>query len=178
MKPITNWNDIQTSGDFKALEPGGYVIKIETVTDNEAKKYLDIIYDIAEGPEKGRYADDWGKDHPYAHRLVRSYKESALGMFKGFIKAVDESNGTNFSEQAKTGINEKELVGKIVGVVIGQEEYQNDYGDIKLRLTVRSVKSAQDIREGKYNIPDVKKLKDEVKVEAPEGFVHDDDLPF
>ena len=178
MKGISNWNKVQTSGDYKSLEPGGYIIKMESVTNNEAKQYLDIIYDIAEGPEKGRYSDDWGKEHPYAHKFIRSYKENALGMFKGFVKAVDASNGTNFDAQAETGINEKELVGKIVGVVIGQEEYLNDMGDIKLRLTVRNVKSAQDIRDGKYNIPDVKKLKDSIKPETPEGFTPDSDIPF
>ena len=183
MKGINNWDDVQASGDFQPLQPGGYVAIMQKVTNLPDKQYLEIIYDIAEGPEKGRYSDNWGKEHPYAHKFIRSYKETALGMFRGFIKAVDASNGTTFDAQAKTGINEQELVGKIVGVVIGEEEYQNDYGDIKTRLTVRSIKSAQDIRDGKYTVPDVKKLKEDlaqptITPEVPTGFENDPDIPF
>lgn len=182
MKPINNWKDIEAANDSVRLAPGGYVVKMTSVKNVPDKEYLEIIYDIAEGPEKGRYGDEWGREHPFAHRFIRSYKEKALGMFKGFVKAVDTSNGTRFSEQAETGINEQELVGKLVGVVIGEEEYQNDYGDIKTRLAVRSVKSAQDIRDGKYTVPDVKKLKEDlaqpITPEVPTGFENDPDIPF
>ena len=180
MKGINNWDDVQASGDFQPLQPGGYVAIIQKVTNQPDKQYLEIIYDIAEGPEKGRYSDNWGKEHPYAHKFIRSYKDTALGMFRGFIKAVDASNGTTFDAQAKTGINEQELVGKLVGIVLGQEEYRNDFGDIKLRLYVYSTKPAEDIRSNKFNVPEVKRLKTDAPAgtSAPEGFTADDDLPF
>lgn len=176
MKPINNWNDVKPSGDFTLLEPGGYVLKILSATNVPDKEYLEILYDIAEGPEKGRYGGDWGKEHPYSHRLIRSYKEKAVGMFKAFINAIEASNaGYTWAWEEKT------LKGKLFGAVIGLEEYMNDFGEIKNRLAVRSIKKADDIRQGNFTVPDIKryKPKDDVPLEAPPaGFTDDPDIPF
>lgn len=181
MKPITNWEDIPMSTEKSRLAADGYVITITEVKDEPAKEYLSITYDIAEGPEKGRYSDDWGKEHPYAHRFIRSYKETAKGMFKSFIGAVEASN--KGFDWLKANWNEAKLVGKLVGIVLGEEEYESDRGETKTRLYVRTVTSADAIREGRYTVPELKKLAKkadfspapDVTFGAPAA---DEDLPF
>lgn len=178
-----NYKDTEASSDtFERLPVGGYVCRIKAVEDVTAKEYLSVIYDIAEGEHKGFYSDDWSDQHPFAHRFVLSYKETALGMFKGRLKAIDASNGTDFEQQAVNGFNERELIGKLVGLIIGEEEYESDRGEVKTRLAVRSVVSVDRIRSGDFKIPEVKKLK--AKAEAPtDGFtsftgIDESNIPF
>lgn len=184
MKPLKGYKDAQASGEFERLEAGGYVIKITGVKDEAAddKQYLKIIYDIAEGPEAGRYKNEEPKND-FRHSFIRSYKEKALGMFKAFIQAIDESNGTKFGDTIEDGFDEAKLVGKILGVVFGYEEYEANDGNIKERLRVAMVCSADRIRKGDYKVPALKKL-DASKRTTPAapvpGFtpLGDADLPF
>lgn len=178
MKPIKNWKDITPSGDRERLKAGGYIIKITDVKDVPKKEYLEILYDIAEGPEAGRFKDDFYADKPYAHRFIRSYKDSAAGMFKAFINAVEASN-EGWSWDA-CGWKEQALVGKIAGVVLREEEYRTNRGDVNTRLGVYSVIDAERVRTGDYTVPDVKPLKeDEAPAEASTGgFSPAPDVPF
>ena len=180
MKPLgTEYKNAKAStGDFKRLPVGGYIAKITAVEDKADKLYLGITYDIAMGEFEGFYSDEWGQAHPYAHNFVRSYKEQALGMFKGFLHAVDESNGTKFEEQAENGLDEKLLVGKRIGLVIGYEEYETDRGEVRERTRVAAVRSVDAIVKGDYKVPEVKKIAPAPS--APAGFeaINPDDVPF
>lgn len=169
-----------STGEFTRLPAGGYIAEITAVEDKADKEYLAITFDIAIGEFKAYYSDDWGKDHPYAHQFVRSYKEKALGMFKGFLQAVDKSNGTKLEAKAKTGLNEQELIGKRIGVVIGYEEYESDRGDVRERSRVTATRSVEAIERGDFKVPELKKLAAAPAGHAPEGFesVSADDLPF
>ena len=177
MKPLKGYNDATASGDYERLAAGGYVIKIQSVRDADDKEYLEIVYDIAEGPEAGRYKSE---TEDYRHRFIRSYKEKALGMFKAFIQAVDESNGTKYGERIEKGFREQELVGKILGAVFGYEEYEANDGNVKERLYIKSCMSADRIRKGEFKVPELKKLKEAPKAAVPEGFtpLSDEDVPF
>ena len=177
--------EARSDGGFERLPAGGYVCKIVSVEDVTASDYLSVVFDIAEGDYKGFYSDDWGKDHPYAHRFFMSYKESALGMLKGRLKAIDESNGTEFVKEAVAGLKEQQLVGKLVGLVIGYEEYNSDRGDTRTRSYVKAVISADRVRRGDFKIPELKRLEGaaapaitEHAGEAPAGFSWGDDVPF
>ncbi len=177
------YNDAEARTDgFERLPAGGYVCKITAVTDETAKDYLSVVFDIAEGNYKGFYSDDWGKEHPLAHRFVMSYKETALGMFKGRLKAIDESNGTDFVKEAVGGLDEKELVGKLVGLVIGYEEYESNRGDIRERSYVKEVRNVEKIRSNDFKVPELKKLDGKAAAPAADpmaGFsLADADLPF
>ena len=176
------YNDAEARTDgFERLPAGGYVCKITAVEDVTKSEYLQVIYDIAEGPYKGFYSDDWGKDHPKTHSLFMSYKEKALGMFKGRLKAIDESNGTEFVKEAVTGLKEQQLVGKIVGFIIGEEEYETDRGEVRTSMKVRSVVSVDRIRSGDFKVPELKKLEAKAAPAADPtaGFsLADADLPF
>lgn len=182
MKPIKGYKDAKASGEFERLPAGGYVIRITGVTDETApdKQYLRIVYDIAEGPEAGRYKNE-DPDNDYRHAFFRSYKDTALGMLKAFLNAVDETNGTKLGDTVETGLDEQQLVGKTLGVVFGYEEYAANDGNIKERLYVKSCMSADRIREGDFKVPDFKRLKTTPSASPiPEGFtaLSDSDLPF
>ena len=185
MRPIKGYKDVQASGEFERLAPGGYVIKITGAEDakdeqGNLKEYLRITFDIAEGPEKGRYKDET-PDNAYRHQFIRSYKDKALGMFKAFTVAIDESNGSKITDQIETGFDERALIGKILGVVIGYEEYEANDGRTKERMRIVSCMSADRIRKGGFKIPETKKIEGKTQSSGiPEGFTPftDADIPF
>jgi hypothetical protein len=162
MKKIENYETVQAnSGEFARPVAGGYICEIVHVEDvpydeNTAKgDYLKIEYDIADGELKGYYKDAFEKfGGNWWAKFVRSYKEKALGMFKQFTICVEESN-SGYS----WNWDEKSLVGKKVGLVIGEEEYEGNDGSIKTRLYVKDVKTVDEIRNGKFRIPALKELK-------------------
>lgn len=183
MRPIRGYKDVQASGEFERLAPGGYVIRITEVIDEDApdKQYLRIIYDIAEGPEAGRYKNETPENF-YRHQFIRSYKEKALPMLKAFTVAIDETNGTKYTDQIEKGFDEKQLVGKLLGVVFGYEEYAATDGNVKERLRVATVMSADRIRRGDFKVPELKRLDVTTQNEPPTvpGFepITDADIPF
>lgn len=172
------------TGDFQRLPAGGYIAKIQAVKDVDDKSYLLVTFDIAEGEKRGFFANT-DADHEYLHQFIRSYKETALGMFKGFLKAVDNSNGTNFEPQAEKGFAEQQLVGKVIGILVGYEEYVSNRGDVRERMRVNT-RSAETIRSGNFTVPELKKLETgnggagTVPVSPVAGFegITDADIPF
>ena len=190
MEPLGKiYKEAEATGDFVRIPAGGYICRITAVENVADKKYLWVIYDVATGEFKGLYSDEWSKDHPYAHRFVKSYKQTGdadkdkkiMGAFKAFLRAVDESNNTNFEGEAETGMNEKELVGKLIGLVIGYEEYETDRGEIRERTNVAQIKTVDAIKDGKFKVPELKKLKAKDGTTAPvQGFapLNDEDIPF
>ena len=187
MKKISGYDKIQESGSFKKLPVGGYVVKILSAIDVPEKEYLRISFDIAEGPNKGFFAEEYknntreDKKWPSAGTFVRSYKEKALPMMKGFTTAVEKSN-KNYT----WNFDESTLKGKLVGLVIGEEEFVNSSGKMRTRTYVNAVRSVDVIREGKFEVPELKKLSaDKVAASAPAAsqpfqnpFDNDDAAPF
>lgn len=182
MKPIENYENVQaSSGEFARPTAGGYVCKIMDVEDvpmNEQGKgdYLRIEYDIADGEFKGYYKeqfDRWGGN--WNASFIRSYKEKALGMFKHFTNCIEASNAGY-----EWDWNEKGLIGKVVGLVIGEEEYKNGNGDIKTKLVVTQIKTVEEIKNGDFKVPAPKKLSIETSSANIDNFmpVDDCDLPF
>lgn len=175
MKKINDWENIKESSDFKRLEAGAYVCAIKAVEDVPEKEYLKIYFDIVKGDDKGYfqklYDSDTRKEKkwPIAGTLIRSYKESALSMFKGFITAVEKSN-----KNYKWDFNEKSLVKKYIGLIIGDEEYLTQKGAKRVRNYVASVRSLEAIEKGDFTIPALKEL-DESKLpevnKAEEKFI-------
>lgn len=184
MKKIENYENVQaSSGEFARPTAGGYICKIINVEDvpmNEQGKgdYLRIEYDIADGEFKDYYKeqnDRWGGN--WNASFIRSYKEKAQGMFKHFINCVEQSNNGFVWDW-----NEKGLVGKFVGLVLGEEEYENKKGEIKTKLVVKDVKTPFEIKEGNFKIPPIKKLE-RTQAQTDNGFspidnVDTSDLPF
>lgn len=168
---VINWNLIEENKPSTMLEPGGYVCRITGVQDMPEREYLWVIYDVIEGERAGIYSG-LGIDEDWKHRFSRSYKETAYGMFKAFINRVEESNrGFKWD-----GRDERQFVGKEIGLVFGKELYTNDKGEDKERTVVSYVCASQDIRNGEYKVPQVKDKR--TQVPASSGYDNYSDVPF
>ena len=113
------------------------------------------------------------------------YKDTALRFFKSFKTSVEMSNkGYIFNDRNVQG-----LVGKYLGVVLGEEEYWKNNGDTGTRLYVAQVRSCKAIQDGDFKVPELKKLAGQAPRAVqpartvPVGFsdIRDDDdgeIPF
>lgn len=187
MKAINNFENVQAvSGEFSKPTAGGYIISILTVEDvplnSQTGKgdYLKIYYDIADGEFENYYTDisiRFGGG--YYTSFIRSYKEKAIGMFKHFINCLEESNAGY-----KWNWDEKSLEGRYVGAVLGEEQYRKKDGSLGVRLYVKDIKTVQQIKNGDYEIPEMKKIKLDTITYDPyptpnfEDIDSMDDLPF
>lgn len=183
-----------------ALAPGGHICRILGVrmekTRNTDKDMLVAAFDIAEGSEfdgyyKARHerSSAYNKDAkwPGVFRVTLTNADgSTSGWFKGFIKAVEESNaGYDFK---KTNGDEQALKGKLVGFNFGEEEYEftdRQSGEIRGAVSVKPVYavSIDRVREGIE--PPAKKLLNGTRASAQASArnygmeeVEDPDLPF
>lgn len=176
MNPINNWNNIEATGneEYKRLVPGGYVCRIMKVEDRQEKSYLYMELDIIEGEYISYAANCMERNGFWPLKLFRSYSDKAAGMFKGFIQQIEQNNpGYHWEWKEQT------LVGRVIGVVLGEEEYRKMDGSIGTRLNVVRTKTPADIRDGNFKVPEKKCLP----VEQPTtGFTPiddaDADLPF
>lgn len=155
-----NWNNINATSDsgFTPLPAGPYVARLVNLTDNEQREYVEVVFDIAEGEHANYYSDEWGKAHPYAHHFFMSYKDSALGILKGRLKAIADSN-PGFDPEAAWNADRLDMfVGRLVGINLQEEEYERNDGDTGTRLNVCQVVDAQLVRDGKVKAREKKSL--------------------
>lgn len=176
-----NWSSISATGDgggFERLEAGPYVARITDFIDMPSREYVEVVYDIAEGPKAGFYSDDWGRSHPYAHHFFLSYKDSALGMLKGRLEAIAASNAGFDPFAAWDAAQASMFVGRLVGINLQEEEYERNDGEIATRLNVCSVVPAGDVREGKVKTRPKKALGKAAKPAAKAVDVYKGEIPF
>ena len=179
-----NWASVTASndGDFERLPGGPYVAVITEVTDYEDRQYVEALYDIAEGEHKGYYSTNWGKEHPLAHRIVLSYRDTALGMLKGRLEAIQSSN-PGFDAFAAWDAGRLDMFrGRLVGINLQEEEYERNDGDTGVRLNVVQVVDAQRVRDGLVKTRERKTL-DAKKAHVPTTQSEKDafnnvDIPF
>ena len=167
MKKI-NLSSVQEAGDNTRLPAGGYVCKYTKVEDVAMKEYLYMEFDIAKGDYAGYYqslSDSFGF---WGGRCYRSYKEKALPMFKRMCSAVSKSNnGCVFD--GETNADESTLVGKLVGLILCEEEYVGNDGNIKTRLYVDKECPVEDIINGNFKVRPIKLLPDDEREKIEEG---------
>lgn len=171
-----NLKNVKEFAEFK-LPIGGFICKIVDAEENEEKEYFKLKYDIIDVADEkdkdciGMYTlrkKDRDFDYP---SFIVSYKETAWGMMKGFSKAFDKSNNRDHDDE-NIFYTADELKGGKIGLVLGEEEYENQKGEIKTRSYVVTRVSVQDIKNGDFKMPTgVKKLK-------PRSGVKPEDNPF
>ncbi len=178
MKNI-DWNTVEEVKDFEKLPAGGYVCGITSVEDKADKEYLYLEFDIAEGEYKNYYRNLYDNKGFWGAHFIKSYKEKARGFFKKMLIAFEKSNsGFKFNNDEKT------LKRKLIGLVIGYEEYLGNDDKVKQRIIVTDFLPVEDIRTGKFEIPALKTLDDDDYDRAADnasGFrpiSAEDDLPF
>lgn len=158
MKKI-NWGEVEEAQNFTRICAGGYVCRVVKVEDDTQKEYLKIWCDPVEGEFKdfGTNAEQrTGQDWNYI-RFYRSYKSTALNFFKAWLSALEKSNPGKFSAN-KFDSDESKMVGLRVGLVIADEEYLKQDGKKGLRTYVHKVLTPDEIRAGKFRVPDMKLL--------------------
>lgn len=177
MKQNINWGTVEEAKDFPKVQPGGYICQIRDVEDNENQEYLKISYDIVDGEFKGHYSKLNATMNYSLPFFIRSYKEKAMPFFKGMLTALECSNkgfsADKFNNQPET------LVGAYIGLILGEEEYVNNDGEVKTALKVQGVRSTKVIKDGSFEIPKLKKLKAN-NVAQPTSWqpMDDEELPF
>ena len=177
MKPINNFENIEEGGKtFETLPGGGYVCVITAAEDVPEGQFLKIQYDIAEGKHKDHWLNTAERAGFWGGNFKRYYTEKSARFFKGFITAIEKSN-----RGYKWNWGEKTLVGKRIGLILGEEEYLKKNGYIGVRYNVDRAVSVETITTGDFKVP-AKKLY--VKEEAPVAtfefaeVVDDGDMPF
>ena len=178
IKRPTTWDSIkEAGGDFPRLVPGGYVIAIKKVNDNEKDQFLEIEYDVVEGEYKGIALNTYERFGNWNYKFRVYYREKSLPFFKHFISSVEKTNN-NFTFDFG---NPNCLVNKGLGVVIGIRQYYGTDGSLKNALEVQDYCTANDIRED--TLPSTPKIREpknpppSVTVAAPEDF-DSDSFPF
>jgi hypothetical protein len=153
MKNI-DWNQVEDLKDYNRIPAGGYICVITAVEDVPEKEYLKIEYDISNGDYRGYFKGLYLNKGFWGGSFVKSYKVKAQPFFKAFKTAVEASNpGYTYNNDEKT------LVGKYVGLVLGEEEYLDKNNKIRTRTYVDQAHSAKAIQAGEFEIPELKKLK-------------------
>lgn len=179
-----NLANVEEAKEFERVVPGGYICGITQVKDVPEQEYLLIEYDIADGPKKNYYRQLNEAKGFWGGKFVKSYKEKALPFFKAFITAVERSNAGYMWDNDET-----KLKRKLVGLVLGEEEYRKNDGSIGKRLYVDQIHSVDKIRSLDYKIPELKKLAapsitDPTTFTSSASFdsqfedIEDDELPF
>ncbi len=181
MKQV-NLANVQEASESKRLPAGVYICVIRNVEDVPDKDYLKVTYDIADGEYKGYY-DELRANHPdwsWVGAYVKSYKEKALPMFKRFCTAVSRSNAGFVFDGGAINSDERTLIGKRLGIILQEEEYYGNDGELRTRLSVDREFSVDEL--GNQKTPPLKKLPPE-KQDA-NGFVNisnsisNEEIPF
>ena len=178
---------------FDVLPAGGYIAKIIEVDDRNWLGHSEpahlIHMDIAEGEHMAIYQkNNQGADKPrwLSYWFAEPDKGSPdwlLSKVGGIQTSLAESNDNVNLNDPRT------WKGKLVGVVVGDEEYESNSGTVYTRPYVNYICSTERIRKGEgqpggYKIPKLKTLKGAAprplaSTEMPDSFsAAEDDIPF
>lgn len=125
------------TGEFQQLPKGKYVCVIKRVATQKSKngnEQFVILYDIAEGDQKGFYQKMFDNDksqNPSGAKWRGVFKQNmegkGLSWFKGIITSIERSN--NFTFQWDRDDNEKTLNGKKFGGIFRRRQYEAENGN-------------------------------------------------
>lgn len=186
------------TGEFSQLPAGLYVCEILGAKQEDYKGHARFImqFDIAEGEHKGFYQKQYNAEKQTSQNAKfkgvhrQNMEEQGLPFFKGLMTSVERSNqGYHFPWGTKG--NEKTLVGKKFGAVMGREEFLTSDGEKRMATKVVQIRSVEGLKDAK--VPEDKLLEDEPAVQGSadqkygpadgDGFMNipdgvDEELPF
>lgn len=180
-------------GGNAQLPAGGYVCRIqkaEAVTANSGAMVLRILFDIEEGEYQGYYRARYARDKAWRgargeikwrgqyDTFLLTKEGQTNPFFKGLIKAVEESNPGVVLVSG--GVLDEALMRNChIGLVMGEEEFRGQDGQVHTAVRPRIAVPIARIREGAFTVPPLRKLPE--RSSAPAGFTQVDDdeaLPF
>ncbi len=161
MKKI-NWqevSEIKMGEAFQKLPVDGYICAITKVEDVPEKEYLKFEYDIGVGEYKGffkkQYDADTRNPKKWSGTFNQLYREGkSQEFFKGMLTAFANSNtGWNWD-----GEDEQYFKNKKIGLIMREEEYLSNKGELRTRVVVDFPHSVDKIKSGDFKIRELKKL--------------------
>lgn len=185
-----NLSNVAAAGDYAKPVPGGYVMRIEAVSNIRQKNQLELCLDFTGGEFSGynkQFKDKFGW---WPAKCIRSYTDRALPFMRAFVETLIECNAdtTGLVIGDFEDVDETKMVGKLIGVVVGEREYDGNDGVRKTALDWYNAKftTIECIRSGQYTIPE-KRVADQtaqasqpqvVDMSAQVGPLQGDDVPF
>ena len=191
IKKFGDYATTQAYTDGAALPKDGYVCKIlnAQVKDGKKGQYIQIAYDIAEGP----YADHFKKifdgnkneDKKWSTYFFLNIPNDdgteqdgwTKRSFKTFTNALEDSNeGYHFDW------DESKFKNKLIGGLFHYEEYQRNDGKVGKSTKMKNACSVAKIRSGSFKLPD-DKLINKPAANTTEDFMNipdqiDEEIPF
>lgn len=185
-----NLSEVKEYIEGIGLPKGGYVLKIlgATTKENRIGQYVEIEFDIAEGPYKGYFKENYENQNKAPKKWVGKHflnvpsgsgtesDEWTKRSFKTFISSIEKSNpGYKFDW------DEQSFVGLVIGGIFNMREYKKDDGSVNTIINFARACSVDTIRSGNYKLPNDKTLDSKRKPERGfEAFTDDDptELPF
>ena len=181
MDKINGWNEVngKNPGEFEKLPAGGQVCRIMNAVHGESKSgrgMLTLCLDVATGEYAGFYKKLYDGDDRADKKWPCKYYQltdgDSLSFFKGLITSIEKSNsGYVWS------FDEKLLIGKLIGFVFGEEEYEKQDGSIGTSVKPFFPRSVEEIEKG-VDIPKPKTLSASGSKSKHSGTPSDSDLPF
>lgn len=143
------------TGESISLPAGKYVCSIVQVNQAQTRTgrpQLVVLFDIAEGEHKGFYQNQYeadkrrGSDASWRGVYRQIIDGSSLPFFKGLMTAIERSNpGYTFPWGREN--NEKTLVGKKIGIIMGREQFKASDGSLKWATKAVQVRSLDGLAE-------------------------------
>lgn len=114
------WEDFENDSTIK---PGHYTVRITSVRENDEKKYVALVFDIAEWNYVNRFRfEPW-----YRHCIYLSYgKDWQLKNTRKIIEKINASNSGFDGDFAFCNDQIYKFVGKRIGVRISQKYLDGD----------------------------------------------------
>ena len=194
------YNDVNAAmpGEFSSLPAGGYVCKVfnAELTKSKAGNLMLVLFiDVAEGDFQGHFkaaadrvknfdtSKQWDNSGIY-RQLLFSNDNKVAPFFKGLLTCFEKSNPNLKLNLAN--FETSVLRGCLCGFVFASEEYTKKNGEVGTRTFAKFPRSVDDIREGKFTVPELKNLDKKsapANTAANDSFggtpvANDDDYPF
>lgn len=167
IKKPQNWENVQAMSDRAKLPLGAYVCKVlkATVESNQYGEQLLLGFDILEGEHKDYFRKEFNGNQ-YQNKkwkgILRLWlpknngdqkDEITKSILKGMVTSFEKSNpGYTFNW------DEQSLVGKTVGIMFRNEEWENDEGKSGWAVRPFRAISVDSVRSGDFTLPKDKPL--------------------
>ena len=185
---VPNMNLSQNKSEH--LDVTGYVMKVVSarVEQNYGGRLV-LELDIAEGPNEGYYQRLSDRAGFWGMTLNLYFDEKQAWKFSRAIEAFRKSNDTLIWEDDAEN-DERNLVGKLIGIVPRLKEYIGNDGQKKTKLVPYTTVPVSDIRSGQFTVPEPIRVDEpaysqpannvvDKSGDAPNGFSSvDEDIPF
>lgn len=170
-----NWNEVQEFTERPKLPLGAYVCRVKkaVVQSTDYGDQLCLLFDIAEGEYRNFYDNDF-KANTQANKKWR-------GVLRQFIPKDDGSEKDEWTKSSFKGMctsfeksnpgyvwnwDEASLVGKLVGILFRNEEYDFEGKHGWAVRPFRAI-SVDSVRNGDFTLPKDKPLKKETAPSVP-----------